>query len=68
MIEYDHERDGEIIVPAGGKAVDHIRNGDRSGYVDIQFASLLMPDVGTGTTGPAGSAPALVWFVRWSTR
>ena len=44
VIEYNYEREGEIIVPAGAKAVGHIRNGDRSGYVDIQFDSLLMPD------------------------
>ena len=44
VIEYNYERDGEIIVPAGPEAVGHIRNGDRSGYVDIQFDSLLMPD------------------------
>jgi hypothetical protein len=44
VIEYNYERDGEITVPAGAKAVGHIRNGDRSGYVDIQFDSLLMPD------------------------
>jgi len=44
VIEYNYERDGEIIVPTGAKAVGHIRNGDRSGYVDIQFDSLLMPD------------------------
>jgi len=37
VIEYNYERDGEIIVPAGTKAVGHIRSGDRSGYVDIQF-------------------------------
>jgi hypothetical protein len=37
-------QDGEIMVPAGAKAVGHIRNGDRSGYVNIQFDSLLMPD------------------------
>ena len=44
VIEYNYEQGGEIIVPAGAKAVGHIRNGDRSGYVDIQFDSLLMPD------------------------
>ena len=44
VIEYNYERGGEIIVPAGAKAIGHIRNGDRSGYVDIQFDSLLMPD------------------------
>jgi hypothetical protein len=44
VIEYNYERDGEIIVPAGAKAVGHIRNANRSGYVDLQFDSLLMPD------------------------
>jgi hypothetical protein len=44
VIEYNYERDGEIIVPAGAKAVGYIRNGDRSGYLDVQFDSLLMPD------------------------
>jgi hypothetical protein len=53
VIEYNYERDGEIIVPAGAKAVGHIRNGDRSGYVDIQFDSLLMPD---GAVVPIGAA------------
>jgi len=53
VIEYNYQRDGEIIVPAGAKAVGHIRNGDRSGYVDIQFDSLLMPD---GTVVPIEAA------------
>jgi hypothetical protein len=44
VIEYNYERDGEIIVPAGTKAVGHIRDANRSGYVDLQFDSLLMPD------------------------
>jgi hypothetical protein len=55
VIEYNYERDGEIIVPAGAKAVGHIRNGDRSGYVDIQFDSLLMPD---GAVVPIEAAAA----------
>jgi hypothetical protein len=44
VIEYNYERDGEIIVPAGAKAVGHIRDANRAGYVDLQFDSLLMPD------------------------
>ena len=44
VIEYNYERDGEIIVPAGAKAVGHIRDANRSGYVDLQFDFLLMPD------------------------
>jgi hypothetical protein len=44
VIEYNYERDGEIIVPAGAKASGHMQEADRSGYVRIQFDSLLMPD------------------------
>jgi hypothetical protein len=49
VIEYNYEHDGEIIVPAGAKAIGHIRDANRSGYVDIQFDSLLLPD-GTSMT------------------
>ncbi len=44
VIEYNFEREGEIIVPAGAKAVGHIQLADRSGYMTIQFDSLMIPD------------------------
>lgn len=44
VIEYNYEREGEIIVPAGAKAVGHIQQADRSGYMTIQFDSLMSPD------------------------
>jgi hypothetical protein len=44
VIEYNYERDGEIIVPAGAKAVGHLQDADRSGYVRVEFDSLTMPD------------------------
>jgi hypothetical protein len=44
VTEYNYEQGGEIIVPAGAKAVGHIGEANRSGYVDLQFDSLLMPD------------------------
>jgi hypothetical protein len=44
VIEYNYEREGEIIVPAGAKAVGHVQQADRSGYMTIQFDSLMMPD------------------------
>ena len=47
VIEYNYERDGEIAVPAGSRAVGQLRQVDRSGYVDIRFDTLEMPD---GTT------------------
>lgn len=53
VIEYNYEQDGEIIVPAGARAVGHIREANRSGYLDLQFDSLLMPD---GTSVPIEAA------------
>jgi len=47
VIEYNYERNGEIIVPAGTKAVGRIQDADRSGFVRLQFESLLMPDGAT---------------------
>ena len=47
VIEYNFEREGEIAVPAGAKAIGQLRQADRSGNVDIRFDRLEMPD---GTT------------------
>jgi hypothetical protein len=44
VVEYTYERDGQIVVPAGAKAVGRIQEADRSGYVRVQFESLMMPD------------------------
>ncbi len=46
-IEYNYERDGEIVVPAGAKALGSLQQADRSGNVGIRFSSIQMPD---GTT------------------
>jgi hypothetical protein len=47
VIEYNFEREGEIVVPAGAKATGQLRQADRSGNVDIRFDRLEMLD---GTT------------------
>jgi hypothetical protein len=44
VIDYNYEQNGEIIVPAGAKAVGHIRQANGSGYVDLQFDALQMSD------------------------
>lgn len=44
VIEYNYEKDGQIVVPAGTKAFGRIEQADRSGYMSIRFDSLLMPD------------------------
>lgn len=53
VIEYNYEREGEIVVPAGSKAVGQVQEADRSGYMRIQFDSLLLPD---GATIPIQAA------------
>ena len=47
VIEYNFEREGEIVVPAGVKAIGQLRQADRSGNVDIRFDRLEMPDGST---------------------
>ncbi len=46
-IEYNYEKDGQIVVPAGAKALGTLQQADRSGYVAIRFDTLQLPD---GTT------------------
>lgn len=42
-IEYNYERDGEIVVPAGAEALGSLEQADRSGYVAIRFDTIQMP-------------------------
>src|SRR6266699_3155477 len=46
-IEYNYEKDGQIVVPAGAKVLGTLQQADRSGYVAIRFDMMQMPD---GTT------------------
>ena len=46
-IEYNYEKDGEIIIPAGTKAFGDLQQANRNGNVGIRFHTLQMPD---GTT------------------
>jgi len=47
VIEYNYERNGEIVAPAGSKAVGHLQQADRAGYLGIRFDSLVLPDGST---------------------
>jgi hypothetical protein len=46
-IEYNYERDGQIVIPAGAKAIGNLAQVDRSGYVAIRFGTIEMPDGST---------------------
>jgi hypothetical protein len=43
-IEYNYERDGMILVPAGTKAIGELEQVSISGFVGISFHMLQMPD------------------------
>lgn len=43
-IEYNYERNGEIVIPAGSKAFGELSQANDRGYVGIQFHTIQMPD------------------------
>jgi hypothetical protein len=43
-IEYNYERDGETVIPAGSKAFGDLVQTNEHGYVGIQFHTIQMPD------------------------
>lgn len=46
-IEYNYEKDGEIIIPAGALVLGSLEQVNRSGYVGIRFDTIQMPDGST---------------------
>lgn len=49
VIEYNYELDGQIVIPAGTKAVGQLAQTNQNGDIGLRFSSLEMPD---GTTEP----------------
>jgi hypothetical protein len=47
VVEYNYERNGQIVLPAGAKVFGRLAQVNPSGYVGIQFHQVEMPD---GTT------------------
>ncbi|MCL5670809.1 MAG: hypothetical protein M1423_05855, partial [Acidobacteria bacterium] len=43
-IEYNYEQDGEIVVPAGSKAIGKLEQANPSGYVSLHFTQMEFPD------------------------
>jgi type IV secretory pathway VirB10-like protein len=44
VVEYNYERDGQIVLPAGAKVFGRLAQVNSSGYVGIQFDRVEMPD------------------------
>jgi len=44
VVEYNYERDGEVIIPAGARIVGKIAQADPSGMMNITFSFIEFPD------------------------
>jgi type IV secretory pathway VirB10-like protein len=44
VVEYNYERDGQIVLPAGAKVFGRLAQVNSSGYMGIQFNQVEMPD------------------------
>ena len=44
VVEYNYERDGQIVMPAGAKVMGRLAQASPSGDVAIQFSRVDMPD------------------------
>ena len=43
-IEYNYEREGTVIIPAGTKAIGDVQQASTEGYLSIRFHTLQMPN------------------------
>jgi hypothetical protein len=43
-IEYNYERDGIVVVPAGSTVIGDVQQASPEGYLNIRFHTLRMPD------------------------
>ena len=60
IIEYNYERNGQIVVPAGSKAMGTVTQGDRSGFIQLKFDHLEFPDGGSATIDAIATDTSLV--------
>jgi len=44
VIEYNYERDGQIVLPAGSRAIGRINSADAHGNMGISFESIELPN------------------------
>ena len=55
VVEYNYERDGEVLIPAGSRVVGKIIQADPSGLVNITFSSLEFPGGNTVSIDAVGA-------------
>ena len=59
VIEYNYERDGKLLIPAGARAIGKISEADASGIMNIVFNSIEMPDGETLPISAIGATTSL---------
>ena len=47
VIEYNYQRYGEVVVPAGSKVFGQVGQSNRQGWLTLDFRSIQLPGVGT---------------------
>ncbi len=55
VVEYNYQRDGKVLIPAGARAIGKISQADASGIMNITFTALEMP---TGENVPISAIGA----------
>ena len=45
VVEYDYEKNDEVVIPAGAKLLGRLEGADRSGYVEVRFETLSISDM-----------------------
>jgi type IV secretory pathway VirB10-like protein len=56
VIEYNYEQGGEILIPAGTKAIGQLAQASQSGQVGLRFTALELPDGSTESIEGSGVA------------
>ena len=59
VIEYNYERDGRVLIPAGARAVGKVTEADASGIMNIVFHSIEMPNGETLPISAIGATTSL---------
>jgi Bacterial conjugation TrbI-like protein len=59
VIEYNYERNGKILIPAGARAVGKISQADATGILDIQFSSIELQDGQSVSISAIGATTSL---------
>lgn len=62
VVEYNYQRDGKVLIPAGARAIGKISQADASGIMNITFTALEMPtgeDVPISAIGATTSLQAI---------